>query len=249
MKIHLKFFDLIDSLLICLSATDEAVSLYEVFGKIMASYNVKLFTEAFLTKLKSCNSFTLLKSMVLPFITWLDHSILREMVTASKCLKAMQMLKEFEALIDYNQPITSYPIPAPSQLIIPLCDSDYTLVATHCNCNLEEEKLRKVIDVKNFLINMWEVTEHAIQLIAIHKVHRILYWMIPQHVVKIVESKPLYELWQSEIVMISVFPKNIFVEDDGSITPACNIFSFLNVEVTMLYCSCLFNYKVYLFVI
>jgi len=122
-------------------------------------------------------------------MTWLDHSILTHLVLVSQCEIAAELLQQFESLIDYTQPITSYPIPAPSQLMIPLDDSDYTLVATICDYCLEEETLQRIVDIKGLLVEKWEITDHALQLMAMHITQRILYWMIPKCVASMVEDK------------------------------------------------------------
>ena len=130
-------------------------------------HGILLFGEKTLEKLNACKSYFLLKIILLPYMTWFDHSLLKHLLSACKSEVAVNLLEEFQSSIDFTQPISSYPIPTPSQLIIPLATSDHTLVATkHIQC-YGDIKLEEVNRLKLVLIKMWQITEYSIQLIAI----------------------------------------------------------------------------------
>ncbi|XP_065920656.1 uncharacterized protein [Dysidea avara] len=234
-NIHLMFFDLIDTFLLLLSTSD--VIKFDIASKcqdIMASeiHQIPLFQECFLSKVVNCDSYFLLKVLLLPYLTWLDHSILRYLILASNNKFAAEKLKKFKSLIDYNQPIKSYPIPAPSQLMIPLDDSDYTLVVTKCDRSLEEMELRRLINIRDLLTEKLELTEYAIQLAAVYIEHGWLYWMIPRCVVSHVEKNitlSQHELLRNGIIMTVVFPKSMSDYDVTNITKS-SPFWFLNVQ-------------------
>ena len=238
-NIHLMFFDLIDTFLLLLSTSD--VIKFDIASKcqdIMASeiHQIPLFQECFLSKVVNCDSYFLLKVLLLPYLTWLDHSILRYLILASNNKFAAEKLKKFKSLIDYNQPIKSYPIPAPSQLMIPLDDSDYTLVVTKCDRSLEEMELRRLINIRDLLTEKLELTEYAIQLAAVYIEHGWLYWMIPRCVVSHVEKNitlSQHELLRNGIIMTVVFPKSMSDYDVTNITKS-SPFWFLNVQVNLL---------------
>ena len=186
---------------------------------LMASeiHNIKLFTDSFIKKLLKCSQSNLLKVYLLPFITWLDNTILRELVTAYEKVDSLEMFCKFNCIIDYNQPITSYPIPTFSQLIIPLDDSEYTIIASKTIQNCEELILKDVVDVKEFLQSHWELTDHAIQLVAVDYFTNFIYWMIPKQVQPLVENKLNYEqheLWHGGIVMAIILQNDYFSADN-----------------------------------
>jgi len=240
-NIHLQFLDLVDLLILHLSTTNVlALNLIESFSSLMAS-NVKkipYFSKIFIDRLMNIESYFMLKMIMLPYMSWFNHSILKHVVLASNSEMTVQLLKQFNSVIDYTQPITSYPIPSPFQLMIPLNDSDYTLVATKCDCDFEEVTLQRIVDMKALLVEKWEITEHALQLVAAHIKQRILYWMIPKCVVSIVENK-IYSSLQCEffgegIILNSIFPANFSLDQNGTTNATSDPFYYiLHSEVSM----------------
>ena len=156
------------------------------FHTLMASdiHNIKLFTDGFIKKLFKCSHPNLLKIYLLPFNTWLDNTILGELLAMT--YEKELLLSEFNSIFDDNQSITSYPIPTFSQLIIPLDNSEYTIVATETVQNCSELTLKDVKDIKELLKSHWGLTEHAIQLAAIG--YNCIYWMIPKTVKPLIEE-------------------------------------------------------------
>ena len=172
--------------------------------------NIKLFTNGFIRKLHKCSHSSLLKNYLLPFITWLDNTILIELATAYENL---ELVCKFIHIIDDTEPITSYPVPTFSQLIIPLEDSEYTIVAVKTFQNCSELILKDVKDVKELLKSHWELTAHALQLVAIDYHYNYMYWMIPKQVQHLVENElnqGRYDLWIKGIVQIILFPNEYF---------------------------------------
>ena len=198
------------------------------------THNIPLFGEELLKKIDQCKSYFLLKVLLLPYITWLDHSILQHLVLCSQSKAAERILDDFIFSIDYTQPITSYPIPSPSQLMIPLDGSNYTLVATQCEFEFSSLALEKVVHVRDVLIELWEITPHAIQLTAVHIQERLLYWMIPKCVAGLIADRtPLiqYKLWKNRIVMCTIFPVNFSSPGYPESAAKSGPFSLLNSEV------------------
>ena len=195
---------------------------------LMASdvHNIKLFTDSFMKKLFQCSDPNLLKLYLLPFNTWLDYTILKELLKGYENID----VSKFLFITDDTQPITSYPIPSFSQLIIPLDDSEYTIVAikTVKNCReLTLEDITGIDGIKEFLRSYWELTAHALQLIAIDYFYNFIYWMIPKSVKFLIEDKlnqrqsklnqRQYELsqgqcilWSRGIVQAVLLPDNFF---------------------------------------
>ena len=155
---------------------------------LMASdiHNIKLFTDSFIKKLFKCSHSSLFKIYLLPFITWFDYTILKELVTIYEIDDTLESFCEIIQVIDDIHLITSYPIPTFSQLIIPLDDSEYTIIATETVHDCNKLTVKDVKDIKELLKSHWELTEHAIQLAAID--HNCIYWMIPKQVKPLIEE-------------------------------------------------------------
>ena len=180
---------------------------------LMASkiHNIKLFTNSFIKKLFKCSHSNLLKIYLLPFNTFLDNTILRELLLTYEI--DLELFCKFIHIVDDNESITSYPIPTFSQLIIPLDDSEYTIVAVKTFQNCNELILKDVKDVKKVLEFYWELTAHAIHLAAIDYSYNFIYWMIPKQVQPLVEnklSKGQHELWDRGIFITVLLPNDYF---------------------------------------
>ena len=215
--IHLRFFDLVDEIILLLSAADKiSFDFASKCHSLMASdaHNIPLFTESFVNNLTNCKSVFLLKVLLLPFLSWFDHSVLKELTSESDSVT--DLLTHFDSLIDTNKPITAYPIPALSQMMIPLDDS-FTIVATKSFCNLESSSLKDIMNIKATLIEQWEITDHAIQLIAVCTKLNYLYWIVPECVVSVITHslhnyEIQYKLWQKGMTMTAILP-DLYTDD------------------------------------
>ena len=192
-NIKLIFFNLVERLFSC-----DDVMPFKESCNLLACNNpqIQLFSEEYLLKLSHCE-LNHLKLLLFPHMTWLDNSLLKELIESSKNQEAKNLLNEFCLSIDYTLPIKSFPIPTPSQLIIPLDDSDHALITTKCDCGIAEAKLLYVIDVKKELMQKFGITEHALQLTAISEEQNVIYWMVPKCVTSIIEEK----LTQTHIIL------------------------------------------------
>ena len=182
-----------------------------------------LFTEQQLKKIKSLYLF---KIYLLPFITWLDHSILKELVVASGSKDAQQLLNLFDSKIDSycSQPIASFPILSPSQLMIPLDDSEYTLLAMKFCLPSQGNTtiiLQDVIDIKLIMKRKWKMSNHVIKsihLVAVHEKLKLLYWIIPKCLMAVIKSDLVHK-WKSGVIMMAVLPPNFHSLEDNSEIP------------------------------
>ena len=210
--------------LVALIHTEDIKVLAHKCHTLMASdiHNIKLFTDSFMKKLFKCSNSNLLKIYLLPFNTWLDNTILQELALTYEDNDILQL---FSYTIDDTQSIISYPIPNYSQLIIPLDDSEYTIVAIKTFKNCSELVLKDIIDVKEFLRSHWELNAHAIQLAAIDCSYSFIYWMIPKQVKSLVEyklSQGQHELWLRGIFMAFLLPNNFYSADNDFNQQAIN---------------------------
>ena len=219
------FLELIDELVGQLHTVDIEF-LAEKCCALMASdvHNIKLFTDSFIKKLFKCSHLSLLKIYLLPFITWLDNTILIELAKAYEKADSLELFCKFTDIIDDTEPITSYPIPTFSQLIIPLDDSEYTIVAVKMFQECTGLILKDVINVKELLTLHWELTVHALHLVAIDCHYNCMYWMIPKQVRHLVENRlnPEVELWNIGIFQIILISNHYFSGNDGFDQQAIN---------------------------
>jgi len=228
-NIHLIFFDLVNELarILC-DAEYLKFDLAKEICSFMASniHNIQLFSENSLKKMLSCEIPFLVQLYLLSFTTWLDNSLLRELVAASENGAAIKLVKKFDSIFLYDHHITSYPLPTPSQLMIPLDDSDYTVVATMHSKSLKETTLKQVKDTKMLLVDRWQITEHSIQLIAVQAQFDYLYWLIPKTVAPLVTHS---DVMLKDGIMTFVFPDTFFSDDHDSVIRklAVGPFSFL----------------------
>ena len=215
-EVNVVFYDLIDYLYLHLSAMERFP--FDLVGKCCDIY--PKFTDQLLKKTGNCTSLYLLKIYLLSIITWLDHSVLKDLVVASGSADAHDLLNLFDSKLESfsSQSISTFPVLSPSQLMIPLDDSGYTLLAVKF-CSLSEDiairstiVLQDVIDIKLLMIHEWGVSSHEIhsmQLVAVHTKLGFLYWVIPKCLVKVVKSN-LVHYWNSRIVMMAVLPENFY---------------------------------------
>ena len=221
-EINIIFHNLIDHLCLHLSAAEKLS--FDLIGKC-SDINLP-FTELWLKKINTCKSFYLFKMYLLPFITWLDHDILNELVAASGSEDAKNLLSLFDSKVNSysNQPISSFPILSPSQLMIPLDDNKYTLLAMkfcfHSRSDATQDimLLQDVMDIKLIMKHKWKMKNneiHYVQLAAVHTELKLLYWMIPKSLEEVIKCNLVHD-WKSGIIMMAVLPTNFYslnVED------------------------------------
>ena len=223
-EVNMIFYDLIDHLYLHLSGTEKISFDLRKYSSVNP-----LFTEQQMKKMKSLYLF---KIYLLPFMTWFDHSVLKELVAASGSEDAQQLLNLFDSKISSycNQPITSFPILSPSQLMIPLDDSEYTLLAMKfCPPSRSDTMitLQDVMDIKLTLKHKWNMASHEIQLVAVHAKFDLLYWMIPKCLVEVIKSNLISD-WKSGIIMLAVLPVNFHSLEDNNSERLKGPFSSLN---------------------
>ena len=230
-EVNMIFNDLVDHLYLNLSAAEKFS--FDLIGKctdINSSF-VKLWHE----KITDCKSLFLFKILLLSFITWFDHSVLKDLVLASDSEDAQQLLDLFNSKIySYcNEPITSFPIPYPSQLMLPLDDSEYTILSMKYRppprggATQGVIVLQDVMEIKLTMKRKWEIRSHDIQLVAVNARLELLYWMIPKLLVQMIESDLVHD-WKSGIVMVAILPTNFQNADSNDNEKLNGPFSSLN---------------------
>ena len=239
--VNQKFSDLINHLIFQFSESEKlSYDLHYKLHTLMASSSEQLFTDQFLKKVANCKSFCHFVSFLLPFMSWLDHSVLRELVEASGIIYALKLLDQFDSMIDDNKAVTSYPIPPPGQLIVPLSNSKFTLLATKYDCTKEIMSLKEVRNIKSLMEDKWNITSHALQLVAVCTSSGFLYWMIPECIVTLIQEnlkEMRYDLWQCGFITIVLFPLNLYYQEYDCGKEIIGPFSFLSQYDTTKVCT------------
>ena len=198
----------------------DVVVLAKKCGTLMASniHQIPLFTKGFTDKLMKCTSPFIFKIYLLPYMSWLDCSILLQLVSFSNNKAALKMVNQFVDSLDCSKPIASYPIPGFSQLTIPLENNQYTVLATkHTTRSMRELTLLDLKEIKKSLINRLEITHHAVQLAAVSDIYCCFYWLIPNHIRSLVEvklNKVQLELWKDGIILTALLPVSLYLDEN-----------------------------------
>ena len=188
-------------------------------GSLLASdtHNIPLFPTDYSGKLREIENTAELIQKLSPFMTWDNHSILSTITETSYIPEATRLLTQFDDRIDSSQPLTSFPIPAPSHHMVPYDNSTHTVLAVMLDLELHHSTLQNVIDARSLIQDQCRLTSHCLQLLAMARTKStILYWMIPKVVATFIYSKVLENpelFYQSGIVQMALYPRSIFLTD------------------------------------
>ena len=240
------FLDLINKLILHLFTAD-VIMLVSHLDKLMASdtHNIPLFDAILIERMKSNPYPFTIKIYLLPFMSWFDHSILTELVKSSKVEEAIRQLKQFESYIDYDQPITSC-VPEFSHLIIPNKgdESQYTLIVTKdLNKRHYEIIMNDLLNIKKELTLHWNITDHALHLVALHKELNYFYWIIPGKLCSLINKRD-QELWNKGIMIVAILPDNCLTDESSpqNVEYKQEFLNFHIVDVAEVYAVCIATY-------
>ena len=202
------FLDCLDKLVKLISRAD-IVTLANKCGTLMASvvHRIPLFTTEFINKLISCTYSFVFKIYLLHYMSWFDYCLLKRLVIFTNNEEALKVFNHFVSLLDYSKAVRSSNIPEVSQLIIPLDNSQHSLLATMHVKSIDELTLQKLLNIKESLMSCLELSDYAIQLSAIHKNANCIYWLIPNIVRPLVEDKLSQNLFNKEFFNIKLLDK------------------------------------------
>jgi len=206
-----EFLDLMVQLEKLLQSHDP-VSIVKKCGSLLASdtHNIPLFPTDYAEKLQEIKHTPELMQKLSPFMTWDNHSILSTIVETSDIPEATMLLNQFDDRIDSSQPLTSFPIPAPSHHMIPYDNSTYTVLAVKLDLELYHSTLQNVIDARSLIQDQCKLTSHCLQLLAVAKTNStIIYWMIPKNIAHLITanaSKFQNSYHQKGILQLAVYP-------------------------------------------
>ena len=134
-------------------------------------------------KLKKLRTSSAVLKMMSTFWSWSNHSILEHLAEISEIAAAL--IKDFDSRLYLNSLIIKYPIPLPDPLMIPHNNNSFTVLTVKCNRKLQVT-LQEVYDIQSMIIEKCEITQHALQLLAVQSSPLILQWMISKYIVTVI---------------------------------------------------------------
>ena len=186
-------------------------------GSLLASdtHNIPLFPTDYTEKIQEIQHTPELIQTLSPFMTWDNHTILSTI--AADMPEATMLLTQFDDRINLSQPLTSFPIPAPSHHMVPYNNSTHTVLAVKFDLELYQSTLQNVIDARSLIQDQCKLTSHCLQLLAMATTKStILYWMIPKVVATLVHSRVLENpelFYRNGVMQMALYPGSIFLTD------------------------------------
>ena len=164
--------------------------LIEKCKRLMVSevHGIHFFSDTCIKTLDKYNAISLLRYLSFLF-SWSNYSILKALIRFNTT--AIELLDEFDSLLDCYYNISSYPVPNFSLEMIPSETSEYTILAIRCNRELWDCNLQYVLDIQSSIVEKCEVTPYCLQLLAVESNPTIFYWTIPKCVVELIRTNLL----------------------------------------------------------
>ena len=253
--LHILFLDVIDQVKELLQWHNVPL-LTESLKSLMASetHRISLFSDSYIANLSNYTNVASVLQYLSFLFTWSDHSILREFVSYST--EAIQLLDEFDCFLDPFNTIVSYPIDVFSLSMIPSEDSPFTLLAIRSYLELWQCSLQDVFNIRSILVELCEITQHCLQLVALQSDPTLFFWNIPKSIVELVYTNLLKhgeELCSQGIVEVTVYPKHLIFAGDDIVVGS---FGFMikqevsnNIYITLIVCTINSAYIAFVFLI
>ena len=154
---------------------------------LMASeiHEIKLIPPYSLYKLRKLETSSSILRMMSVLWTWNNHSVLMCLARFSEV--ALILLEEFDSRLHLKFRITEYPLLPLTPSMIPYNNNSYTTLTLKCDEKLNLSlQLHIVYEMQSVLIEKCEITEHALQLLAVQSNPLLLQWMISKYIVTII---------------------------------------------------------------
>lgn len=182
---------------------------------------IPLFTsKEFLTFLneKCENSYAFLKRLSFHW-SWIDFSLLEDIVKASRCEKAIKLLEAFKSELNQVQFLSPSTVPAPCAKMIPNKEQPHTILTLTIDCKLFECTLHYISELKSVFTQWCGISRHSLQLVAVKQISVItttFYWMLTKELVPIICTKiQMNRDWlrSKRILEVSIYPGLVMATD------------------------------------
>ena len=152
------------------------------FDNPMANeHGIKLLPPYTVYKLRKLRTSSAILKMMSMFWSWSNHSILTSLAKFSEIAAAL--LEEFDSRLYVNSSIAISSSLAPA--MIPHNNNSFTLLILKCNRKLKVT-LQLVYDMQLMMIEKCEISQHALQLLAVQSSPLVLQWMISKYIVTVI---------------------------------------------------------------
>ena len=221
--VHRRFLNLVIQLKQKLKDYDPQMLLM-AFNKLSASSStaihhkiIPLLPSDYLESLHNVSSEEILSRSAF-LSTWNNHSILRALLEACNCQDGIKMLDDFESQIDTKQPMELFPIPPPSMKMAPSLSSAYTVLSIRGKPYQDKlVPLQYVSDVAKIIMEKFNISQHALQLLATRASPLMLYWTISKNIVPLISkgvNDHLDFLKENGFSEIAIYPNTILFATD-----------------------------------
>ena len=236
----IKFAQLLQKLYELLQSV-EAKDIILALTQLLAnkSNKIQLFSQKELLECNKCSNVSGVLRRLRHCWSWYDHTLLRVIIEACHMPEVVKLLDDFHSSCDISQPLSAYPIADVSSSLAVYDHSAYTVLATKHQEDYSTLLLQDVNKLKSMLIETFDITEHCIQLVALHSNPLVLFWMIPKCVVPIVSAKVQEHcslLSAQKISEVAIYPNTIIVTD-GSLR--VGLLAYFSKDVS---CICTYIY-------
>ena len=223
-------------------------------GSLLASdtHNIPLFPTDYAERLQGIEHTPELIQKLSPFMTWDNHTILSTIAETSNIPEATMLLTQFDDRIDSSQPLTSFPIPAPSHHMVPYDNTSHTVLAVKLDLELHQSTLQNALDARSLIQDQCKLTSHCLQLLAVAKTNStILYWMIPKSIAHLITANAVQfqnDYHQKGILQLAVYPGAMLCIESALKVGPLSFFNQLVVDGKLVSVITYLNYLVLFFV-
>ena len=173
---------------------------------------IPLFAPEFLQTLEQYKDVSTLLNRLSFYWSWIDCSVLEELVNASHCKKAIGLLEGFKSELGQVQILSSLTVPSPCAKMLPNDKQSSTLLALTVECKQFECTLHYISELKLKFSALCGITRHSLQLVAVKQSSVksiIFYWMISKQIASIICAKvqaSCSQFHSNGILEVSVYP-------------------------------------------
>lgn len=183
---------------------------------------IPLFTLEFIKSLSSCTTPSMLLNRLSFQWSWIDYSVLEDLVKASHCKDAVRLLEEFKSRLGQAQFLSTFTVPLPCPKMLPINKELHTILVLTIDRKLFECTLNYISEVKSKFSTYCAITRHSLQLIAVKQssvTSTTFFWMISKQIVPTICSKVqanCSELRSTGILEVLVYP-GVVMATDGEV--------------------------------
>ena len=91
----------------------------------------------------------------------------------------------------------------------------YYVVTKHFNKRHNEMVMHDVLNIKKELTLHWNITHHALRLMALHKRLSYVYWIIPGKLSSMIDKRDQKLLWNKGIMVMAILPGNCLTDESS----------------------------------